>query len=182
MINRGFMKNKFKIESELKIPEHGNKGKINKGVSESNIKRIVRNKELEEARKNGETTYFSEKPCKKGHVGKKWVSTRGCVECSLQRVREHKLNNPENSKIINKRNWLKSAYNLTIEEFKLMIEKQNNKCAICCNILVKIHVDHCHKTGKIRGLLCPSCNKGIGHFNDSYAILINAANYCKKHE
>ncbi len=86
------------------------------------------------------------------------------------------------------KNHLKRAYGITLEDYNLMLEKQNGKCAICKNEVTnkfskgKIHnlsVDHCHKTGKVRGLLCRKCNQGLGSFAENILSLENAIKYLK---
>jgi len=54
---------------------------------------------------------------------------------------------------------------------------QEGKCAICFKIMDAPNVDHCHKTGKVRGLLCSLCNKGIGLFHDDIEKLLQAVEY-----
>jgi len=77
--------------------------------------------------------------------------------------------------------WLNKKYNITVEQFDQMVEMQNNKCAICGSSLEGIkqnrHVDHDHKTGKVRGILCHKCNRGLGYFNDDPVLLKSAAEY-----
>jgi hypothetical protein len=58
-------------------------------------------------------------------------------------------------------------YGITAEEYDKMFTEQKGECAICRDILTVPHVDHNHITGEVRGLLCPPCNKGIGHLGDS---------------
>lgn len=73
-------------------------------------------------------------------------------------------------------------YGITKEIFKQMLNNQNNKCAIC-EISVNersSHIDHCHSTGKVRGILCEKCNKGLGQFNDNVNYLNNAIKYLNK--
>lgn len=77
-----------------------------------------------------------------------------------------------------------SKYKITIDEFETLKLSQNNCCAICRISLVnenKPHVDHSHKTGKIRGILCHLCNPGLGMFKDSIEILQAAQDYLKKY-
>ena len=67
-----------------------------------------------------------------------------------------------------------------------MLKLQNHKCAICeldevDSLHGKLSVDHCHRTGKIRGLLCVNCNTAIGKLKDSDALLQKAINYLVKH-
>jgi hypothetical protein len=71
---------------------------------------------------------------------------------------------------------LKSRYKITSLEERLMISTQESKCKIC-DKTEKLCVDHCHTTRKIRGLLCHSCNLGIGKFRDSPLLLRKAADY-----
>ena len=61
-----------------------------------------------------------------------------------------------------------------------MIRDQRSRCAICGEHLVSPHVDHDHRTGAVRGMLCPACNHGLGHFRDSLANLRRAINYLKR--
>lgn len=76
---------------------------------------------------------------------------------------------------------LKKCYNLSLTEYNKMFEKQNGKCAICerhqDELKFKLSVDHCHRTNKIRGLLCDKCNRGIGFLNDDKEIVQNALKY-----
>jgi Autographiviridae endonuclease VII len=62
-----------------------------------------------------------------------------------------------------RRNHLKRKYGLTPEEFMLMLKNQANQCAICASSFtgLKIEVDHCHSSGKVRGLLCTVCNRWL---------------------
>jgi len=58
---------------------------------------------------------------------------------------------------------MKSRYGLTEEEYNQMILQQDNKCAVCTQPFTTTpHVDHCHTTGRVRGLLCSPCNTGLG--------------------
>lgn len=72
--------------------------------------------------------------------------------------------------------WGYQGFEFTHEQHDKMLLEQNNKCAICKQE-TKLHVDHCHTTNKVRGLLCPACNKGLGHFKDNVELLNNARNY-----
>lgn len=69
-------------------------------------------------------------------------------------------------------------YGITVDQYKEMLEKQKNLCAICKKSKEeKLSVDHCHKTKKVRGLLCGSCNRGLGMFMDDIDLLRNAIEY-----
>lgn len=85
--------------------------------------------------------------------------------------------------------WFKSyrlatKYNLTVEQFQQMQADQDGKCAICITPITgsAVRVDHCHKTGKTRDLLCHNCNTLLGHAKDDVNILKNAIEYLKKHD
>lgn len=77
---------------------------------------------------------------------------------------------------------LMSAYGLSIEEYRSMLSLQEDKCAVCGVIMEKPHVDHCHKTDLVRGLLCRDCNIGIGMFRDNPVVLLRAATYLNQHK
>lgn len=71
---------------------------------------------------------------------------------------------------------LKRRYGLTIEERAALLEKQGGVCAICfCDD--PTDVDHCHSTGKVRGILCRQCNTALGLFKDDTARLAQAVVY-----
>jgi hypothetical protein len=78
---------------------------------------------------------------------------------------------------------LYDKYGVTKEWYFEQLEKQDHKCAICSclepkgNGNVHFHVDHCHSTGKVRGLLCSSCNTALGKFKDSTELMLKAIEY-----
>lgn len=101
-----------------------------------------------------------------------------------EQQKQYRLNNPEKIK----NHDLFSSYGITLAEYNSMLESQNNVCAICGNCETEktdknknrnLAVDHNHKTGKIRGLLCGKCNKMIGLANDNITILQSAINYLR---
>lgn len=80
-----------------------------------------------------------------------------------------------------------SNYGITQEEYDALLAAQNGVCAICCAIEESerwsvFHVDHSHRTGRVRGLLCSSCNRGLGYFHDDPAYLEGAAAYLRRTE
>jgi hypothetical protein len=75
--------------------------------------------------------------------------------------------------------WLLRKYGITNTQFAELLASQQGRCKIC-----RIeengrtwHVDHCHESGVVRGILCDKCNRGLGHFNDSAEVLRRAADY-----
>ena len=87
---------------------------------------------------------------------------------------------------------LKRTYNISLDDYNKLLEIQDNTCAICNKEETQqsnyaadgpdsLRVDHCHSTGKVRGLLCAKCNFGIGQFNDNVALIEKAIEYIKSH-
>ncbi len=75
---------------------------------------------------------------------------------------------------------------LSENQYKELLQAQNNECAICGTNADKfksaLNVDHNYKTGKIRGLLCTNCNMGLGQFKDSISNLHQALMYVARHD
>jgi len=71
---------------------------------------------------------------------------------------------------------IERTYNIGIDKYYKILKDQNNLCAIC-NENIRLCVDHCHDTGKIRGLLCNGCNTGLGGFKDNINNLKSAIKY-----
>ena len=77
-----------------------------------------------------------------------------------------------------------ARYGITPEDYDTMFAEQSGGCAICGSVapggrqgVEVFNVDHCHETGRVRGLLCTPCNRGIGLLGDSRAALLAAAAY-----
>ena len=103
--------------------------------------------------------------------GKNYFNPR-CKPCDRKYVREHKL---------------MKKYGLTSIEVEEMLIKQQHRCHICETKFKDTmkgkrmfnipYVDHDHKTGNVRGILCGNCNTGLGHFKDSPMLLKRAIEY-----
>lgn len=76
-------------------------------------------------------------------------------------------------------NHIKKAYGLTRQEYEYMLLSQQNTCAICVNNFKNCvsNIDHCHKTGKIRGILCNNCNLFLGKFKDDPILVLKSLYY-----
>lgn len=108
-----------------------------------------------------------------------------CKTCSKAASKKWKQNNQDKVKDYH----LDNGYGIKIEEYNSMLAAQNGACKICLKpessldsrskLPKKLAVDHCHKTGKVRGLLCYNCNRGIGLLKDDYDIVQRAAEYLK---
>ena len=91
----------------------------------------------------------------------------------------------QNNTIKSRKSSLKLNYNLTENDFIEMLKQQNHECAVCgieqVKCASKFNIDHCHKTGKIRGLLCYACNRAEGFIKSDPSIAIKLAEYLTKH-
>ena len=80
-----------------------------------------------------------------------------------------------------RRHDLKNLYGITPDDYNRMFVEQKGCCAICGThqqeLKKKLAVDHDHETGKVRGLLCRSCNTGIGLLKENKEILLAAISY-----
>lgn len=107
---------------------------------------------------------------------KKWYEKN--KEKVLAKQKQRNLENPEKRYLTNRKSDLRK-YGITLEQYEQLEKKQKGVCAICGNKNQnkKLDVDHCHKTGKVRGLLCSNCNNGLGKFKDDKTLLNKAIKY-----
>lgn len=101
-----------------------------------------------------------------------------CKQCLSEYRRITRRDNPVRYQNYHR----KSKYKLSPSDYESMLARQNNQCAICQTDnpgggWSTFAVDHCHQTNKIRGLLCISCNNGLGRFKDNSIFLRAAADY-----
>lgn len=148
---------------------------------------------------------FNGLTCSKGHLYTEedtWTDKHGDPICKICVTKAYIKHHPELSlneariivereyigkrrkHSVNQDNYLHSrvkSYGITMFEYNTIIEKQGFKCAICGiheNDLKNIlFIDHCHVTGKVRGLLCQNCNTGLGMFKDNKEFLAKAIAY-----
>lgn len=107
-----------------------------------------------------------------------------CLDCRREyenaSFHKHKHKRPHDYEA-DKDRKLKRAYGIGYAEYLTMFEAQGGCCAICgtddTGGRKAFHVDHCHETGKIRGLLCGNCNSGIGNLRDDIGLLRRAIDY-----
>lgn len=102
-----------------------------------------------------------------------------CSKCQSLRASEWNKKNPLKRRVNSHRNKMKTQYGITPEDLVRMTAEQGGKCLLC-ELKRKLVVDHCHKTGKVRGLLCRQCNSGIGQLQESEIILRRAIEYVAK--
>jgi hypothetical protein len=100
---------------------------------------------------------------------------------SREASRRYRARHPERYKAQTRHQNLR-RYGITAQEYDDLLTAQSGVCAICGHSeryrdRQRLAVDHCHTTGRVRGLLCSACNKGIGCFEDDPAILERAIDY-----
>jgi hypothetical protein len=134
----------------------------NKTVDEYNIQRQG---------KKGPVYFGKCRLCLSTYSKKKYKETDSKV------LRERRRKNPCNNTEWRKKHKLKKHYGLTLQDFSAMILDQDNKCKICKCEMKKPQVDHCHKTGKVRALLCFPCNSSLGVLKENTDTLYNMISY-----
>jgi hypothetical protein len=122
------------------------------------------------------------KPCKRNLPEAAFdASGKYCRECQSARAKNRTQEQRRGY-------YLKATYSITTTDYNALLDKQNNSCAICGQPGGKLrtgsglHVDHCHETGAVRGLLCFNCNTALGKFSDNIERLQSAINYLNSHE
>lgn len=121
---------------------------------------------------------------------------RRCRECRKEQGRRYCARNPEKRRVSlqhwywgndgrrkQRNTYLQRTHGVTEETYLRMLQDQEGVCAICGEAPVEGHnlvVDHSHLTGLIRGLLCPTCNQGIGLLGDDYEGTKRANSYTAK--
>lgn len=117
--------------------------------------------------------------CKDGH-------RHICKLCANAVCRKYYANNTEKAKTATKRCRMMTMYGMSLSDYERLLQAQGMSCAICRTKspggLGRFHVDHCHSTGRIRGLLCHSCNTGLGLFKDSDVNLRRAIEYLRQQD
>jgi predicted nucleic acid-binding Zn ribbon protein len=110
-----------------------------------------------------------------------------CTVCGNRFRPRHSVNltcSPKCAELRHKDERLKHYYGMQHGDYGVLVGKQEGMCAICQTVLDRAkytHIDHCHKSGKVRGLLCNNCNNAIGHLRDDPVAIRAAANYVEYH-
>lgn len=140
-------------------------------------------------KEKSEDEYYLEKRSKRGYQAR-------CKECCKADARAVFEANPEpyreRAKAAHsyekRRARTLAKHGLTENDYQELLDKQKGHCAICPstisnhNMTDLLLVDHCHETGKVRGLLCHNCNALLGHAKDNHHRLIAATFYIHKHK
>lgn len=154
--------NKEKISEKNKKYNKNNKDKIaeySKEYAQKHKDRISKNRKLRRAKEH-DTVINIERNCYQKHKDKRATYKKSFI--------------------------FAKRYGIKIEDYNKILDNQNGKCAICERHVSDFNrllaVDHNHKTGKVRGLLCFSCNVAIGNFKDSIDILRKAVKYLEDND
>lgn len=154
---------KNKIQTDLSCtPCLKEKSKLQRGAHILDLRKNISKLKCSVCKKDKEIADFSPSSLKDKY-GK-------CKECSS---------------LLSKKSFILSKYKLNSDDYSALIKEQNNVCKICGKQesgvfrgkQKRLSVDHNHITGKIRGLLCSSCNVGLGVFKDSPDLLRKAIKY-----
>jgi hypothetical protein len=98
--------------------------------------------------------------------------TSDCKECTKNKAYSYRKNNPENLKFT----YIKNSYGIDKSQWISLFNLQGGRCAICRENEAT-HVDHNHSNGEVRGLLCSTCNVGLGMLKENEEFLNNAIKY-----
>jgi hypothetical protein len=122
----------------------------------------------------GEITYVGT-VCPKGHT-ERWTTSGNCVECGRNAQQRDRDKSRWNRRV--------KLYGVDEAAFQALRESQGGICPICADPLPGVdrtHIDHCHTTNRVRGLLCGPCNQGIGLLRESEVIMRRAIDYVSAH-
>lgn len=166
-----YLANRERILRQIREWKKANKERVKRTNTASN----ARNKQKinEQKRK-----YYAANLEKKRAYHRKWREAN--PESFARARRKYKEAHPERSRL----SLMKKKYGMGAGEFESMYEAQGGRCKICGEEIEqwdrrthRTHIDHDHKTGKVRGILCSNCNKLLGYARDDSAILKAAVEY-----
>ncbi len=121
----------------------------------------------------------------------RWLSSSTCSSCTRASSDKWSKENKDRS-TKRKREWYRRnsdkqldtflirEYGITIDDYRDLLDSQNGSCAICHKTNddgVRLSVDHDHKTGRVRGLLCRTCNWAVGFLYDDKGLALSVARY-----
>lgn len=104
-----------------------------------------------------------------------------CRSCANKQTQLTRHKDYEKHRLRNRNYSLQRNYGITHEDYLMMFNKQNKKCACCNKEFDKLVVDHNHTTGVVRELLCNPCNTALGLLNEDVTVMQNMSNYVRKH-
>lgn len=161
-----------------------------------NVSQRARYERVKKRRANRVVKSDGEKYCwrckETKHVSKFYVARaeadgrrKHCIQCCRELTQIANKNRPEVYAAIRRKNNLKRSFGMTVDDYEQLLKSQNGDCAICgrtneeevASSGRRMSVDHCHTTGRIRGILCSNCNIAIGKFKDDPDRMTKAIQY-----
>lgn len=154
-----------------------------KKCSKCNIEKKLTEFGIQKTGKQGRKSY-----CKECHNAETRASDLANPEKKKARSKKYREENKDKLKAYShgprKDASLKRNYGITLDDYSKMLDQQSNSCKICGihqeELSQSLCVDHCHITGKVRGLLCSPCNRALGSLGDDVHGLQRALNYLKE--
>lgn len=144
------------------------------------------NKTCQNCKQSKDLSQFYKNVGRKRYQNTLSIVQNTCIACHSVLRKKHYEENKE----FYKNKHLMRTYGISVEDYKRLQIAQDNKCACCNNpetrmsrftkAISDLAVDHCHVSGRVRGLLCFKCNMAIGLLRDNLDILKGAMNYLKK--
>ena len=119
------------------------------------------------------------------YLSRKNKNQHVCKKCDRASCKKYRRNNPKKIRQWHRENHLTRKYGISFPEYESMLRLQDYRCAICGRKFTKDNVacvDHDHKTGQVRALLCKQCNTGIGMLQDNPSIIHEAEMYIRKYK
>ena len=129
-------------------------------------------KSFDEFHKNKSTSHGLQSRCKPCHIAQ--------VTPYTNRRYQLRKRDPQFSRQL-KSIHLRRAYGITHDEFDAMVARQGHRCAICRRRKKRLVVDHDHRRGRVRALLCDTCNAALGGLQDDPELMRRAAAYIEYH-
>ena len=151
--------------------------------------KCTREKDLDDFAKNARRRDGRSSWCKKCDSERKTAYAEADPEkyraTRRRYMKEYRRRNPAKMAEQDRRTDLKRKFGLTVQEFDEMLAAQGGVCRLCRRERAdsrgyRLHVDHCHDTGRVRGLLCGACNMGIGQLQHDPVLLLHAIEYLKE--
>jgi hypothetical protein len=163
-------------------------GRFHQDQSGSKIAMLTLLEQIDEKAKNGSYKYRVVCDCGTEKIVAYSAMTRGNTKsCGCQQYPKGELSanwkhGRSQTKEYDLELHMKRNYGLNFAEYDAMLESQKGLCAICSSPppdhhKKRLNIDHCHASGRVRGLLCDACNRGIGLLKDSPDLMLKAISY-----
>lgn len=137
---------------------------------------MIRGRHAQHACDHGEEHRTADNRCRACETARK----RKWRTDNLERQRQYDRERAKNHARSRRSAHLKRAYGISVEVQEEMFDQQEGACAVCREDLEVPCVDHCHRTGEIRGLLCDRCNRALGVVDDNVALLARLIAYLEE--